>query len=81
MKLSRLKDFCEYPVAWFKFEKVARVESTVPDEFRTCTVNLSNAVVVLVSAVSICSQNVSVAAVAADGMVTVCSTVSVWVVP
>jgi len=81
LKLSRLNDFCEYPVAWFRLENVAKVESTVPDEFRTCTVNLSNAVVVLVSAVSMWSQNVSVAAVAADGIVTVCSTVSVWVVP
>ena len=53
----------------------------MPDELRTCTVSVSNAVVVLVSAVSMCSQNVSVAAVAAAGMVTVCKTVSVWVVP
>lgn len=81
MKLSRLNDFCEYPVLWFRLEKVARVESTVPDELRTCTVNVSNAVVVLVSAVSMCNQNVSVAAVAAAGIVTVCSAVSVWVVP
>src|ERR1051326_6872397 len=81
LKLSRLKDFCEYPVAWFRFENVAKVESTVPDEFRICTVSVSNAVVVLLSAVSMCRKNVSVAAVAADGMVTVCSAVSVCVVP
>jgi len=53
----------------------------VPDEFRTCTVSVSNAVVVLVSAVSICRKNVSVAAVAVDGIVTCCMTVSVCVVP
>ena len=53
----------------------------MPDEFRTCTVNVSNAVVVLLSAVSMCRKKVSVAAVAADGMVTVCRTVSVCVVP
>ena len=81
LKLSRLNDFCEYPVLWFRLENVARVERTVPDEFRTCTVNVSNAVVVLVSAVSICRKNVSVAAVAVDGIVTCCSTVSVCVVP
>lgn len=81
LKLSRLKDFCEYPVAWFRLEKVARVERTVPDELRTCTVSVSNAVVVLVSAVSMCRKNVSVAAVAAAGIVTCCSTVSVCVVP
>ena len=57
------------------------MESTVPDEFRTCTVRVSNAVVVLVSAVSMCNQNVSVAAVAAAGIVTCCITVSVCVVP
>jgi hypothetical protein len=81
LKLSRLNDFCEYPVLWFRLEKVARVDSTVPDELRTCTVKVSNAVVVLVSAVSMCSQNVSVAAVAVDGIVTCCITVSVCVVP
>jgi len=81
LKLSRLKDFWEYPVAWFRLEKVARVERTVPDEFLTCTVSVSNAVVVLVSAVSMCRKNVSVAAVAAAGIVTCCSAVSVCVVP
>ena len=81
LKLSRLKDFWEYPAAWFRLEKVARVERTVPDEFLTCTVSVSNAVVVLVSAVSMCRKNVSVAAVAAAGIVTCCSAVSVCVVP
>lgn len=60
---------------------MARVERTVPDELRTCTVNVSNAVVVLVSAVSMCNQNVSVAAVAVEEIVTCCSAVSVCVVP
>ena len=81
LKLSRLNDFCEYPVAWFRLEKVARVERTVPDELRTCTLNVSNAVVVLVSEVSMCKKNVSVAAVAAAGIVTCCRAVSVCVVP
>ena len=57
------------------------MERTVPDEFRTCTVSVSNAVVVLVSAVSMCRKNVSVAAVAVEGMVTCCIAVSVCVVP
>ena len=62
-------------------ENVAKVESTVPDEFRTCTVNVSNAVVVLVSAVSMCRKKANVAAVAVDGIVTCWSAVSVCVVP
>lgn len=62
-------------------EKVARVCRTVPDEFRICTVMVSNAVVVLVSAVSMCSQKLRVAAVAFAGMVTCCIMVSVVVVP
>ena len=44
---------------------MARVESTVPEEFRICTVSVSKAVVVLVSALSMCRKNESVAAVAA----------------
>jgi hypothetical protein len=60
---------------------VASVESTVPDEFRICTVRVSKAVVVLVSALSMCRKNDSVAAVALAGMVTCCITVSVCVVP
>jgi hypothetical protein len=62
-------------------ENVPSVESTVPALLRTCNVNVSNAVVVLVSAVSICSQNVRVAAVAFAGMDTCCITVSVWADP
>ena len=53
----------------------------MPDEFRTCTVNVTNAVVVLVSAVSMCRKKVNVAAVAVDGIVTCWSAVSVCVVP
>jgi len=60
---------------------VARVESTVPEEFRICTVNVSKAVVVLVSALSMCRKKVSVAAVAPAGIVTCCRAVSVCVVP
>lgn len=60
-------------------EKVARVERTVPAVLRTCTVKVSKAVVVLVSAVSICSQNVSVAAVAVGSMLTCCMIESVVV--
>lgn len=62
-------------------EYVARVESTVPALFRTCNVKVSNAVVVVVSAVSTCSQKVSVAAVALEAIETCCITVSVCVVP
>ena len=57
------------------------MESTEPEELRTCTVKVSNAVVVVVSAVSMCSQKLRVAAVAFDAMVTCCITVSVVVVP
>ena len=60
---------------------MASVESTVPEEFSTCTVNVSNAVVVVVSAVSMCRKNVSVAAVAVEEIVTCCNAVSVCVVP
>jgi hypothetical protein len=42
---------------------------------------VSNAVVVVVSAVSMCSQKVRVAEAAVDGMLTVWVAVSVWVVP
>ena len=58
----------------------AGVQQENPDQPKL-TLSVSNAVEVLVSAVSMCRKNVSVAAVAADGMVTVCSTVSVCVVP
>jgi hypothetical protein len=57
------------------------VESTVPELLRTCNVKVSKAVVVLVSAVSTCSQKVSVAAVAFAAMETCCITVSVWADP
>lgn len=65
----------------FRLENVFSVESTVPDELRTCSARVSNAVVVVVSAVSMCSQKVSVAAVAFDAMETCCISVSVCVVP
>jgi hypothetical protein len=62
-------------------ENVARVDRTFPEESRTRTVKVSNAVVVLVSAVSMCSQKLRVAWVAAEGTVTCCMTVSVLVLP
>lgn len=62
-------------------EKVPRVANTVPLVLSTCTCRVSKAVVVVVSAVSICSQKVRVADVAVDGIVTVWVAVSVWVVP
>jgi len=62
-------------------ENVCRVCKTVPDESRIWTCSVSNAVVVLVSAVSMCSQKLSVADVAFEGMVTCCMMVSVVVVP
>lgn len=54
---------------------------TVPDELRICSARVSNADVVVVSAVSMCSQKVSVAAVAFEAMETCCISVSVCVVP
>ncbi len=45
------------------------------------TVSLSNWVVVVVSAVSMCSQKLNVECVQPAGMVTVWDRVSVWVVP
>jgi hypothetical protein len=65
----------------FRLEKLPRVESTVPPVFNTCTCRVSNAVVVVVSAVSMCNQKVRVAVVAVDGIVTVCVAESVCVVP
>ncbi len=62
-------------------ENVPSVASSVPPLFRTCTCRVSKAVVVVVSAVSICSQKVSVADVEPAGMLTVWVAVSVWVVP
>ena len=60
---------------------MAKVERTVPEEFRICTVRVSNAVVVLVSALSMWRKKDSVAAVAAEGIVTCCNAVSVCVAP
>jgi hypothetical protein len=60
---------------------VARVESTVPPVFSTWTFRVSNAVVVVVSAVSMCSQKVKVAVVTVEGMEMVWPAVSVCVVP
>lgn len=68
-------------MAWSRLENVASVESTVPELFRTCTVSVSNLVVVVVSAVSTCSQKLRVAAVALEAMLTCCRIVSVVVVP
>src|SRR5215469_4537980 len=66
---------------WFRLEKVASVDSTVPELLRTCTFSLSNFVVVVVSAVSMCSQKLNVVFVHPAGIVTDCDSVSVWVVP
>jgi hypothetical protein len=52
-------------------ENVASVDSTVPDVLSTWTFKVSNAVVVVVSAVSMCNQKVRVAEVAVEGMLTV----------
>jgi len=65
----------------FRFEYVASVASTVPELFVTCTFKVSYAVVVVVSAVSMCSQNERLAVASDAGSVTVCESVSVWVVP
>lgn len=50
-------------------------------ELRTWTCNLSNAVVVVVSAVVIFSQKLNVTLFAVDGIVNCWKSVSVWVVP
>lgn len=52
-------------------EKVPSVASTVPEVLSTWTLNVSKAVVVVVSAVSMCNQKVRVAEVAVEGMLTV----------
>src|SRR6476469_3386946 len=80
-KEARLNVCCWYPVAWFRLEKVASVCSTVPEELRTWTCSVSKAEVVVVSAVSMCSQKLNEAPVALAGMATCCITVSVSVVP
>src|SRR5215472_5232151 len=66
---------------WFRLEKVASVDSTVPELLRTCTFSVSKAVVVVVSAVSMCSQKLNEVFVHPAGIVTDCDSVSVWVVP
>ena len=58
-------------------ENVPRVASTVPEVFSTWICSVSNAVVVVVSAVSICNQKLSVALVAVEGIVTVWVALSV----
>ncbi len=68
-------------MAWFRFENVPRVASTVLALLSTCTWSVSKAVVVVVSAVSMCSQKLKVAVVAVEGIVTVWVAVSVWFVP
>ena len=70
-----------YPVDLFKFEKDPSVASTVLLELRTCTCKVSNAVVVVVSAVVIFSQKLNVTVVADDGIVIVWKSESVCVVP
>ena len=62
-------------------ENIPNVARTVFDVFSTWICRVSNAVVVVVSAVSMCSQKLNVAVVMVEGMVTVWVAVSVWVVP
>ena len=66
---------------WSRFEYVASVPRTVPLEFSTWTWRVSNLAVVVVSAVSTCSQNDRFAFAHEDGIETFCDSVSVWVVP
>jgi len=70
-----VRDFWAYPEVALRFEYVA---SVVP---RAATVSLSYAVVVVVSAVSTCSQKLRVAPAQPAGMVTVWESVSVVAVP
>ena len=81
MKAVTSKVLKTYPVDLFRFEKVPRVASTVLLELRTCTCNVSNAVVVVVSAVLILSQKLNVTVVAVEGMVICWKSESVCVVP
>jgi hypothetical protein len=76
-----LNECCRYPAAAFRFENVPKVASTVLELLSTWTWRVSKAVVVVVSAVSMCSQKLNLALVAVDGMVTVWVAESVWVVP
>jgi hypothetical protein len=64
-------------VAWFRLENVPSVARTVPLVFSTWTLRVSNAVVVVVSAVSMCSQKTRVALVFPAVMATVCAAESV----
>ena len=77
----RSKLTCVYPGAAFKFEYVASVARTAPDELRTWTFMVSLALVVVVSAVSMCRQNERVALAAVDGMLTACKSESVCAEP
>lgn len=62
-------------------ENVPSVASTVPEVLSTWICRVSNAVVVVVSAVSMCSQKLNVAVDTVEGMLTVWVAVSVCVVP
>ena len=61
----------------FRLGKVPNVANTVLELLRTWTFSVSNAVVVVVSAVSMCNQKVRLAVVAVEEMVTVCVAESV----
>ena len=54
-----------------RLENVPSVASTAFELFNTCTCRVSNADVVVVSAVSMCSQKLNVAVVMLEGIVTV----------
>lgn len=68
-------------MAWSRLENVCSVCKTLPDESLISTLRVSNIVVVVVSAVSMCSQKLNVADVALAGMITCCMIVSVVVAP
>ena len=77
----RSKLTCVYPAAAFRFEYVTSVARTAPEELRTWTFIVSLALVVVVSAVSMCRQKESVAPAAVAGMLTVCKIESVCTEP
>ena len=81
LKAFRLKVLKVYPVVSFKLEKVPRVASTWLLELRTWICNRSKTVVVVVSALEILSQKLSVTVLAFDGIVMVWKSVSVCVTP
>ena len=62
-------------------ENVPNVANTAPEVLSTWTCKVSKAVVVVVSAVSMCNQKLRVAEVTVAGIVTVCVALSVCVVP